>query len=162
MLKQNMQLNFCFIYVLPMFSFTYVLNVPYFQKQPLHWLNAKLTLRFKYFFCGWYVMKFTDASILTVALNFKPLYRHYQHLPYEKQFQRNIFWGLNFPLKLLLRSISFLLVDMVGNLKPFSKTLISVSIKTFLLRLNKVLEQKCHFSVPLILLVTFLGGFFHF
>ena len=107
-------------------------------------------------------MKFTDASILTVALNFKPLYRHYQHLPYEKQFQRNIFWGLNFPLKLLLRSISFLLVDMVANLKPFSKTLISVSIKTFLLRLNKVLEQKCHFSVPLILLVTFLGGFFHF
>ena len=48
MLKHNMQLNFCFIYVLLMFSFTYVLNVPYFQKQPLHWLNAKFTLRFDY------------------------------------------------------------------------------------------------------------------
>ena len=51
---------------------------------------------------------------------------------------------------------------MGANLKPFSKTLISVSIKTFLLSLNKVLEQKYLFSVPLILLATFFGRFFHF
>ena len=50
------------------------------------------------------------VSILMIALNFKPLYRHYQH--------RNF--------------------------------------------LNKVLEQKYLFSVPLILLATFFGRFFHF
>lgn len=65
-------------------------------------------------------------------------------------------------MKLLLRSILFLLVGIGANLKPFSKTLILVSIKTFLLRLNKVLEQKYLLSIPLILLATFFGRFFHF
>ena len=65
-------------------------------------------------------------------------------------------------MKLLLRSILFLLVGIGANLKPFSKTLILVSIKTFLLRLNKVLEQKYLLSIPLMLLATFFGRFFHF
>ena len=65
-------------------------------------------------------------------------------------------------LKSVLSSVSFILVGAGAKPKPFSETRISVSVKTFLLRLNTESEQEKPSNLSLVTLAAFLGVFFPF